>query len=96
MKRKLLGGTSVALSIIGGLAYLALHAYYTYLAFAAFKVWFAVLVLIIPAGGDLLLVGASAYNGNWIPLIVGAGVLVLYAITSIIAGAADKANEKDD
>lgn len=91
MKKKILGGTSSVFSVISFIAYLALHAYYTYLAFTAFKVWFAILVLIIPAGGDLLLVGASIYNGNWVPLIVGGGSIVLWCISSAIAHAADKA-----
>lgn len=87
-------GIVSVLGVIGWLIYGAMHIYFTVVAFTQFKVWFAIVTLVVPAGGDLLLVGASAYKGNWTPLIIGAVSILFWLIAGAIAKACDREKEK--
>jgi hypothetical protein len=89
-KAKTAGGAALVFMILTCLGYLAMHVYFAYVAFTSFKLWFAILVTILPVGGDMLLLGAYIADGNWLPAIAFTVVSVLYMISSALASAADK------
>lgn len=80
---------------VGGIGYLAMHLYFFYKAFTVFKLWFAILVLIIPIGGDLLFSGALIYyEGNWTYILLFAVASAAWGIGTALGKAADNAEKE--
>jgi len=78
-------GVAAAFAILAVIAYVAMHVYFTYLAFTSFKLWFAIAVFLVPVLGDMLLLGAFIGSGMWTPAIIFGVFGVLYFIGSLLA-----------
>jgi len=65
--------------------YVAMHIYFAYYAFTAFKLWFALVVFLAPVIGDIMLCGAAIGLHNWLPAIWLCVVGALYFISDAVA-----------
>ena len=72
------------LSFMVQLLYWGVHIYFAYVAFTQFSLWFALVVTFLPVGGDMLLLGACIYEGNWMPMIIFAMVGIIHWLAPML------------
>ena len=71
------------------LLYLGMHIYFAIYAFLSFKLWFAIVILLTPVVGDLLLCGASIGLHNWLPAII-------FTVVATMAMIGAESSQKED
>ena len=79
-------GVGLVFTVIALILYAAMHIYFAYLAFSLYQVWFGLLVVLLPVGGDILFAGASIAEGNWLPTIIFGVVGVVWYLAQWMSG----------
>jgi hypothetical protein len=74
--------------------YVCAHIYFAIFAFLKFQIWYAIIVTMIPAVGDVMLIIRSTTLGNRTPLFVGVSLFAFWLITMVVAYLEAKAYRK--
>ena len=88
--KKMFAGSALVFSTIGTIAYIASHISAAVIAFQNFKLWVALVMLLVPLLGDGMAIFAFIKLHTWWPFILYAACLICWGIGSSLASKADE------
>lgn len=87
--REIVHGILAILMGVIWISYSVLHMYYSVVAFVVFDLWKALVIFFIPLVGDIMFVVECILQEMWLPINIGAAVVIVYIVGGILSAILD-------